>query len=163
MKAGVVLKAQGIRGEIKVRPLTDAPEDFGSVDRFAVGGREYAVERIRVDGDFVYLKLKGIDDRNAAEAMAGQEICFPYGVRPALPEGRYYIEDIVGCDAYAGDRYLGVVSDVLQYGAADIWCIDGETSLMVPLAEGVLLGVDLEGHVVRFEPIRLEEVAVRED
>ena len=63
---GVIIKAQGIKGEIKVRPLTDDSSRFFKLKIVYISGIPYRIRDIRIDR-FVYLKLDGVDDRNAAQ------------------------------------------------------------------------------------------------
>ena len=67
-----VLKPQGIRGEIKVKALTDSAEDLKNFPRVFIDGVEYKVLSVRPAGDCAFLSLRGIADRNAAELLRGK-------------------------------------------------------------------------------------------
>ena len=69
-----ILKPQGILGEIKVKALTDSSEDLKGFKKIFIDGVEYSVLSVRAQGDFAYLGLKGIADRNAAELLRGKDI-----------------------------------------------------------------------------------------
>ena len=66
---GTVAKPQGIRGEIKVNPLTDDNKRFFDLKKVVIGGAEYAVTLARVTPAGVFIKLDGVNDRNAAELL----------------------------------------------------------------------------------------------
>ncbi len=65
------MKPQGIRGEIKVKPLTTDAARFNALKAVCVGGRQYRIDGVRIAADGVYLRLDGITDRNAAETLRG--------------------------------------------------------------------------------------------
>ena len=71
LTVATVLKPQGIRGEVKVRALTDSAEDLAAFKKLIIDGAEYSVLSVRAQGEFAYLMLKGIADRNAAELLRG--------------------------------------------------------------------------------------------
>lgn len=112
---GQILKPQGIRGELKIKPLLD---DVALVKKFKkvfVGGTEYKVLSARFDASAAYLALSGVADRNAAELLRGKEVEVLRADAPALEEGRYYIVDVIGCSVIAdtGER-LGEITDILS-------------------------------------------------
>ncbi len=96
---GQVIKPQGVRGEIKVLPLTDDPERFLDLARVFLdetGGEALAVRAARTREGYAYLCLAGVEDRDAAEALRGRELFVPRAEAAPLPEGRYYIADLIG-------------------------------------------------------------------
>ena len=94
---GTVAKPQGIKGEIKISLLTDDNERFYDLKKVSIGGVEYAVACARVSPAGVFLKLNGVDDRNAAELLRGKELRVRREDAVKLPEDRYFIADIIGC------------------------------------------------------------------
>ena len=156
---GEVLKPQGVRGEIKVKPLLDDAADMRSFKKVYIGGKEYKVLSCRTDAQTAYLALSGIADRDAAELLRGKEIEALRADAPALEEGRYYIVDIVGCDVIAdsGER-LGQIADVIP-AHTDIYVLhNGEKEGMFPAADGVILEVDTESKIITVDKKRFFEV-----
>ena len=82
LTVGVVLKPQGIRGELKVKPYTDTAEDFAAFRRVFLDGEEYKVLSVRTGGGAVFLGLRGVADRNAAELLRGKEVVIPRSEAP---------------------------------------------------------------------------------
>lgn len=66
---GQIVKAVGIRGEIKIKPITDDPARFRRLKIVYIKSKPYKIESCRFDGDYVVFKLSGISDRNAAEEL----------------------------------------------------------------------------------------------
>ena len=92
-----VLKPQGIRGEVKVKVYLDDSSALSKIPRVFISGAEYALMNVRAQGEFAYLTLRGVADRNAAELLRGKDVEALKSECPPLPEGRYYIGDIEGC------------------------------------------------------------------
>ena len=156
---GEVLKPQGIRGEVKIKPLIDDVSDLKSVKKVFIGDTEYKILSARADAQAAYLALSGVADRNAAEFLRGKEVLADRADLPALEEGRYYIVDILGCVVVTekGKR-LGEIADILP-AHTDIY-VDKE--YMFPAAEGVLLDVDVEKKIVTVSEKRIGEVLVEQ-
>ncbi len=160
---GEVLKPQGIRGELKVKPFTDTAEDMAAYKRVFMDGTEYRVLRARVGDGCVYLSLRGVPDRNAAELLRGKKLTVPRDDAPALEEGTYYIADLLGSEIFTenGQR-LGVLTDIRQ-AATDIYTLDtGKGEILFPAVKGLVLSVDAVQKRITVYEKRYKEVAVLE-
>ena len=157
----IVLKPQGIRGEIKVKAMTDSADDLTAFKSILIDGVAYSVLSVRAQGEFAYLGLKGIADRNAAELLRGKEIEVERTEMPDLPDGRYYIADLIGCTVVneRGD-ILGEVTDVTP-AKTDVFTIekDGKT-IMFAAADGVILTVDEGLKKITVNGKRFKEVSL---
>ena len=161
LTVGEILKPQGIRGEVKVMPFTDDAEDFRAFSRVMADGVAYKVLSVRTGGGFVYLGLKGVADRNAAELLRGKRLEVPREDAPAPAEGRYYIADLLGCTLVTeeGD-VLGTLTDVRQ-AATDIYVADMDgKEVLFPAADGVVTQVNVEEGRITVSKKRFYEVAV---
>lgn len=161
LTVGVVLKPQGIRGELKVKPYTDAAEDFAAFRRVFLDGEEYKVLSVRTGGGAVFLGLRGVADRNAAELLRGKEVVIPRSEAPEPEEGRYYVADLLGCDIVTeGGKVLGKLKDVRQ-ASTDVYTLfDGSRDIFFPVADGVVVAVDVENGTITVNEKRFYEVAV---
>lgn len=161
LTVGVVLKPQGIRGELKVKPYTDAAEDFTAFQRVFLDGTEYKVLSVRTGGGAVFLGLRGVADRNAAELLRGKEVVIPRSEAPEPEEGRYYVADLLGCDIVTeGGKVLGKLKDVRQ-ASTDVYTLfDGARDILFPVADGVVVAVDVENGTITVNEKRFYEVAV---
>lgn len=158
---GEVLKPQGIRGELKVKPFTDEAEDFHNFSRVFLDNTEYKVISVRTGAGLVFLGLKGVTDRNAAELLRGKQIVVPRAEAPAPEEGRYYVADLLGCAVVTEEgETLGTLTDVRQ-AATDIYTLhDGAREVMFPVADGVVTAVDIKAGKIVVNKKRYLEVAV---
>ena len=161
LTVGVVLKPQGIRGELKVKPYTDTAKDFAAFRRVFLDGEEYKVLSVRTGGGAVFLGLRGVADRNAAELLRGKEVVIPRSEAPEPEEGRYYVADLLGCDIVTeGGKVLGKLIDVRQ-ASTDVYTLfDGSRDILFPVADGVVVAVDVENGTITVNEKRFYEVAV---
>jgi 16S rRNA processing protein RimM len=141
-----VLAPHGIRGELKCAVLTDYPRRFASTKRVHLGPQRqpFTVERARLQGHFVLLKLEGLDSRDDADRWRNAIVQVPEAERVRLPRGHYFWEDIIGlevCDE-EGAR-LGRIRDIIQTGANDVYVVDTEPGeLLVPAIKDVVKRID---------------------
>ena len=158
---GTILKPQGIRGEVKIKPYTDYAEDFNGIKRIFLDGEEMKVLSVRIGAGAVFMGLKGVPDRNAAELLRGKDVLIPREEAPDPGEGRYYIADLLGSEVI-GDtgEILGVLKDIRQ-AATDIYTLEKEgKEIMFPAVKGVITDLDLENKKITVDKRRFNEVAV---
>lgn len=163
---GTISRAHGVRGEVRL--LTELePQYLKEVTAIVIRGKEYKVERARFAGGAALIKLEGVSDRDAADALRG-EAYLPDNVKIELPEDRFFIDELIGCRVRieGEESYSGEIYDVLRNGAADVWCVRGENGsrdFMMPQVKGVVREYALDTKLVVLDGQRLAEVAVYED
>ncbi len=144
IEIGQVVNTHGIRGEIKLNPWTDDIYDIEELTKlYYENGTEAEIERSRVHKNTVIIKLSGIDTIEDAEKLKGKVL---FTEKTPLPDGRYYIKDLIGLDAIENEEKIGTLTDVLNTGANDIYEIklnDGQ-KIYIPVIDGVVNDVDLE-------------------
>jgi 16S rRNA processing protein RimM len=151
---GWVAAPWGVRGDLKVQPLTDFPERFQRGAALWVQGRRIEVQRSRWSRGFVYLGLSGIDSRNAAEELRGALLEVPESDLTPLPEGQYYRFQVIGLEVRTPEgRSLGRVAEILSTGSNDVYVVrGGPRELLIPAIEDVVKEVDVEGGRLVVEP-----------
>ncbi|MCL2188100.1 MAG: ribosome maturation factor RimM [Defluviitaleaceae bacterium] len=148
---GIIVKPQGIRGELRVLPTTDDPARFGLLNEVFVRRekgepQKYALTSARQQKGLVMLTLEGVNDRNAAEALVGAVLVIPDTWALPLDEDEYFVRDLIGLTAVdEKGEALGEVADVLRTGANDVYVIRPTqgASFMVPAIKDVVRGVDM--------------------
>ncbi len=161
---GKAIKTHGLKGECKLECFCDSPSTLKNLKSVYIRNTVYEVEKITVSGAFVYIKIKNIDTVEEAKKLIGLEFSAEKQALPPLPEGRYYIADLVGCSVYADAEKLGTVKDVLQYGAADVLVMKKEgKEILFPWTEDIFTEVDTEAKKIIVNKPRFDEVAVYED
>ncbi len=152
LAVGQVVGVHGVRGELKVAILTEAPERFALLDRVYLGPQDeepepWNLERYRIHKGRLLLKLEGCDDRTFAESMRGYVVQVPMEEALPLDEGEYYEHQVLGLDVWTADgEHLGRVSEILFTGANDVYVIanQGQPDLLIPVIAEVIEQVDLD-------------------
>ena len=144
IEIGQICNTHGVRGEVKLNPWTYDVYDLLELDvLYLKDGAVLNIDNARVHKNTVIFKFREVDNMNAAEKMRGTTL---YTEKTPLPEGRYYIKDLIGLTTVDENGAFGKLTDVFNTGANDIYEIktdDGKT-LYVPVIEGVIGDVNLE-------------------
>lgn len=147
IKIGKIVNTVGLKGEVKVYNYSDSIEIYETIESIYVEDRLTVIENVRAQKNMVILKLEGADDRNAAEALRGKELYITEDDLPQLPEGQYYVRDLIGMSVTEEDgNLLGHVTDVLQNTAQDIFEVESENGkkLLIPKVDQFVLDIDAE-------------------
>ena len=152
---GKIIAAHGLKGEVKIRSFTADPLDIASYGMVTVpDGRRFLLERARMQGDIVIAAVRGIADRDAAEALKGLELRID---REDLPdddeeEGEFYQADLIGIPVFDGNgTRLGEVVGFQDFGAGDLMEVEMSSGTigLVPFADSMVPFVDVdEGRIV---------------
>lgn len=124
---GVFVGPHGLRGEVKLRPLTDFPERLPTLKllrlRYPKGEEaSLRVRAARVHGEMILFTLEGVEDRDAADALRGAQVLIRADEATPLPEGRFYVHQLLGLRVLTpGGEELGRVTEVLQNPANDVY------------------------------------------
>lgn len=143
----VVLKPQGIRGELKIKNYTDDFHSISALKEVFIDGVSYQVLKVRYDKD-AFMLLRGIADRNSAELFRGKEIyAYKNDIRRA--KGRYFISDVIGCDIrFENGEIFGRVEDILS-ARTDIYYIStAEGRVIAPWLKSYNANFDIENRVI---------------
>ncbi len=153
---GKIVNAVGLKGEVKIYSYSDRKERFEDLDSLIVTGKAkekiYRIENIRYQKNMVIAKLAGVDDRNGAEALKNHDVNITEDELPQLEEDAFYIKDLIGCTVFdeADGIAFGVIGDVLQNSAQDIYVIDLKQGgqALIPAVASFIRDVDIVGKAV---------------
>jgi 16S rRNA processing protein RimM len=118
-----VAGAHGIRGELLLKTYTDAPEDVAAYGPLSdqTGTKQFALRVVRVTPKGVIARIKGVEDRNAAEALKSTALYVDRAKLPAPDEDEFYHTDLIGLTAVdAAGTVIGAIDRVLDFGAGTI-------------------------------------------
>ena len=144
LRIGRVLKAHGVKGALRVELLTDFPDRFAPGRQVLVAGRKLTVARSEEQDGSMLVTFEGIDDRTAAEPLAGSYVTVPLGEARALPADQYYHFQLVGLTVFDTHRAreLGRVAEVLAYPANDVLRVtDGKLETLIPMVRSVVRSI----------------------
>ena len=162
VEIGIIINTFGIKGEVKVMPLTDEPADFSDFTRIYLGrpgeeAIEYSVRKARPHKKWVILRLEGVDSRDEAVKLRDLNIYVPRDDLAVLPNGTYLETDLEGMEVYTTNgELIGVISDILKTPANDVYQIRGEggRELLIPAIKDVIKDIDVESNKMVIEPIQ---------
>lgn len=164
--AGEVLKPQGLDGLVKVRVDMDAPEMMLEINMLYTneshGYQTLPVTAAQIREGYAFLRFEGINNREAAEILRGKVLYMKREEAPKLPEGRYYICDLIGCGIYTRDnKLIGTIREVMQPGANDVYVADtSRGEMLLPVLKHVIIDIDVIKRAVYVDEDKLDEVAV---
>ncbi len=143
---GVIRSAWGLRGDVSVEPLSDAPDRFAPGGVLHLKGKPTRIERARPSKRGLLLKLDAVADRTQAEALRGERLTILPDQAAPLPDGVYYHYQIIGMRVQtdAGEP-LGVITEIIVTGGNDVYVIakPGSRDLLIPALPDVVLDVDV--------------------
>ena len=144
---GRIRSAWGVRGDVSVEVLSDAPKRFAAGSELRLKGKPARVERSRKHKRGILVKLDAVADRTQAEALRGEELTIlPEQVEP-LPDGAYYHFQILGMQVLTEDgEKLGAISEIIVTGSNDVYVVheDDRRDILIPALPDVVLDVDLQ-------------------
>jgi 16S rRNA processing protein RimM len=158
---GRVVSAQGLRGELRVNPLSDFPERFTRPGTRWLQARHSAPREVTLlsgrqlpGKELFVIRLEGVNDRDSAEALVGQELLVPAADRPKLAQGEFHLLDLVGLEVrllegsgadQTPGRCIGTVKDLLHAGndLLEVELQGGGAPLWIPFVEAIVPRVEL--------------------
>ena len=150
LQVGVISSTHGIRGEVKVFPTTDDPDRFRKLKQVILDtGREQKgleIEGVKFFKQFVIVKFKGIDNINQIEKYKGCPLLVERSQAVRLNKDEYYIADLIGMEVYTNDAYFGILKNVMETGANEVYIIESEEhgEVLVPAIRQCIRNVDIE-------------------
>jgi 16S rRNA processing protein RimM len=147
---GRVSRPIGTRGEIKIQSLTDDVKRFEMLKSVWIGENEgnariRRVCAVRINREQVSMRLDNVADADSAEKIRNLYLFVPEDEAVELREGRFFIDDILGCEVVTEEKMkVGIVSDLLSLPANDIWVIsDGAREILIPAVKDIVRQVDV--------------------
>lgn len=152
LQIGKIVNIHGVHGEVKLIPLTDDPGRFEDLEWVYVeraGSMEkHDIKGVKYVKNSVVLKLSGIESADEAEKFRGNYVLVDREHAVRLPEGSYFICDLIGMDVFdEKGRLLGKLDDVLRTGSNDVYQVKDESGkeILIPALKSVVRGISLEG------------------
>lgn len=144
---GKMRRAHGVMGEIPLEIYTQMLEllEPGSTVFVGEEHRRYTIEKTRWKNELLLIKFREIQDRTAASELTNELAYVRSSQLPALPAGEFYYHEIIGLNVYEPDgHYLGVLVQILETGANDVYLIqnDENEEVLIPATEEMILEID---------------------
>ena len=166
---GEITKPQGVRGELKLRPVTCDPGRFENLElAFLKEGEDYRPVQIRVrraGADAVFFRMEGVETRDDAEKYRGRALYIDRDHAVELDADSTFICDLIGLRGVTdAGAEIGTLKDVLQPGGNDVYVFSGaKGEVLVPALKSVVLRVDPAAGEMLLSGARMAEVAVYDE
>jgi len=149
LRIGKIVNTQGIKGEVRIIPLTHNVERYNDLKYVYIDDEKLVkmeIEYVRYHKTFVLIKFKGIDSINDAEKIKNSYILVDRKDAVKLPEGSYFIADLIAMDVYDIDNvYLGKIVDVISTGSNDVYVVKTDTNeILIPALKSVVKDINVE-------------------
>ena len=150
LQVGVISSTHGIRGEVKVFPTTDDAARFKKLKKVLLDtGKErleLEVQSVKFFKQFVIVKFKGVDNINDIERYKGKSLLVPRENAVPLKKDEYYIADLIGMEVFTEEGRFGVLKDVMETGANEVYIVDSDEhgEVLIPAIRQCILDVDVE-------------------
>ena len=151
LELGQIVNVKGLKGEVKVNSFTDDNTKFERIPKVFLKRKEslkeYEIENVGYSKNQVIIKFKNVNTVEEAENLRNSYIVVDREIFGELPEGVYYIADLIGLDVYTeSNEYLGKVDDIFSTGSNDVYVVKDELGKqkLLPGIDEVIKQIDLE-------------------
>ncbi len=159
LEVGKIVGTHGVKGMTRVQVWADSPDflkQFKYLYTSESGGGKLTVLKVQPHGNISLVAFKGVDTIEHAESLRNT-VLYIDREDVKLPEGRYFITDLIGITVYDADTnaVLGTISDVSQTGANDVWHIKkDDREYLIPAIDDVLISVDVDAEKAVIRPLK---------
>ncbi len=143
IEAGEIVSTHGVRGEVKLLTWLDDPEMLCEFDRCRIGGKEYAMEQVRVQKTCNLVKLEGVDTMEEAQALRGKVLEL---YREDIDDAVIFAAELIGMEVFAAGEKLGKIVQVLDYPGNSVYVVKGTYEYMIPAVNAFILSTDLDAN-----------------
>ena len=154
-----IRKIFGVRGEMKIESFARSMDEFERLENVLRGTDENNVvpceiESVKMRGDEIYLKLRGVDDKTAADLIRGQYLFVDESMRKKLPKEKFFIDELIGCRVVSeGRKIFGTISSVDAYPAQMVYTVRTKQGfVMLPAVKEFIVSVDVEKKEIVVRP-----------
>jgi len=162
---GKIVKAQGIKGEVKIKSYLDNGNLFKTFKYLYLGDIRTAVKTARYSDGFAYVGFSTVVDRNQAETLRNIDV-YADKEQITLDTHQFFIDDIMGSQIVLDDGLeVGKLVEIMQNPhAVDVYVAEkGENRVMFPFLKDIIVRIDLDSKVITLKADKFAEVAVEEE
>lgn len=158
IETGKIINTHGIKGELKVLPWCDTPENFYDFKNlYLKSGTSLDIENVRIHKENVIIKFKNIDSINEAEKYKNY-ILYADKNDFELDNDSFFIKDLINVEVFDNDtkEFYGIISEVLQNGAKDVFVIKNEEEnkeYFLPYLDETVLNIDIKNKKMFIKPL----------
>ena len=143
VEAGEIVNVHGLKGEIKVLPWLDSPDDLVDFERCRNARKDYEIEDCRVQKTCCLVKLVGIDTVEDAQKLRGKTVLL---FREDIDDEVIFAAELINMDVFCNGEKIGIITEVLDYPGNSVYVVKGTKSYMIPAVKEFILNTDMEGN-----------------
>ncbi len=164
LEIGVIVKPQGIKGEIKVQTHSSNVQRLKGLKSLYVEQTEYKITSLKIAPNALLLGLFGVTDRNDAETLRGKRVFVNRMDLNDLEKGTYYVVDLIGLTLIVGDKMIGKITEILSLKTDVITVLDFNGKVLrFPFLKTLNANVDLTNGTFTVDENRFNEVVCYEN
>lgn len=154
---GEILRPHGVHGELRTRVLSDYPDRLHNLKHVYIGKaaddrhpRQHLLKKVRFNKAYALLTLDGIRDRNDAEPLRNRIVMIDIADAAPLEQDEYYLFQLIGLNVRSDEQVIGVIRDVLQTGANDVYVVASEKygEVLIPAHQETIVDIDFDAELV---------------
>ena len=158
LEIGKIVGTHGVKGMVRIQAWCDSVDFLKGFKCFYIDAEKRKLEltSIKPNGNVVIAQIKGVETIEQAEKLRNK-VFYIKRDDAKLPEGRYFISELIGCAVFDADTNasLGTLVDVSETGANDVWHIKkDEKEYLVPAIPSVIVSVDIEKEIILLKPLK---------
>lgn len=153
-----IISVYGKDGFVRITSYSDFPDRFYRLDKvyidFFNDKKEFIVEKILVQKNNIVLKFKNFDNDKDVQILIGKDVFVDEKKVIKLPEGSYFVHDLLGCKVYRNNKEYGILKDVLNFPANDVYLIEdllGE-EILIPAIKDYIESFDRDKKILIIKP-----------
>lgn len=156
LAVGQIINTHGVKGEVKVYPLTDDIKRFRKLKSVFIDGEIKNIIWCKLQTDRVILKIQDIDSIEDAQKYKNKYLEVKRDDAVELAENEYFIADIVGCRVLDENNVeLGKVYDVIQTGSNDVYWVKGKSEVLIPALKDIIVSIDIQKGDIVIKPLEV--------
>jgi 16S rRNA processing protein RimM len=152
-----IVSAFGKKGAVKILSYSDFPERFLNLSKVYIDFFEdkklFFVESVERHNDFFAVKFRNFNSAQDADFLSGKEIFVDTENLVKLPENNFFIHDLVGSKVFRNELEIGIVKEVLQYPANDVYVVrNGDEEILIPAVLEFIESFDAVNKILILKP-----------
>ncbi len=149
---GNIVNTQGVKGDVRIMPTTDDIKRFKKLKSITIVNkkneeRQLEIEKVWFHKQFVIIKFVGVDDMNAGEKLKNHKIIINRSEAIKLNKDEYFISDLYDMEVFEGDRFLGIITNIIFTGANDVYVVTNKETnkeVLIPAIKKCILNVNTD-------------------
>ena len=154
---GEILRPHGIKGEVRMRIVTDYPERLPELDSVYIGKSaddkhiaRHSLKQVRFNKSYALLTLEGYSSRSDSDRLRNKVVMVDIDDTAPLEDGEYYLFQLIGLQVVADRQDIGQVKEVLQTGANDVYVVESEKygEVLIPAHAETITKIDFAAETI---------------